>query len=121
MLSTPSHELDPSGGKKLREISTNDGMGTIVSVLESHPPQPGHPAMTSTLMRHHHAQRPNPNYSTGTLREFRSSSFQAGPSNYMSKTMLGAHKPYDFQGSSMNYQHSVPTQQFHQLKGKIFI
>lgn len=120
LLSTPSNELDSTNGKKMRNISAND-IGTIVSVLEPHQQQPGHPAMTSTLMRHQHAQRQNPNYSTtGTLRDFRSnySADSAGPSNY-SKTLIGAHKPYDygFQNANMNYQHSAPSQQFHQLKG----
>lgn len=82
----------------------------------------GQQPMTGTLMRHQTLQSQRQHnalaaYSTGTLRDNRSSQ-QISPSSSM--TNADAHKThqYDLQKSELIYPHSGPSsQQFHQLHG----
>lgn len=84
----------------------------------------GQQPMTGTLMRHQTLQSQRHHnahgaYSTGTLRDNRSSQ-QISPSSSMTNADAHkAHHQYDLQKPELIYPHSGPSsQQFHQLHGK---
>lgn len=84
----------------------------------------GQPPMTSTLMRHQTLQSQRHHnahgaYSTGTLRDNRSSQ-QISPSSSMTNAEgHKLHHQYDLQKPELIYPHSgQSSQQFHQLHGK---